>query len=261
MGATGRIYGEGIGRALEAGYSMLIVEPRSPDDLRGRPWSTSWVADDVAAVLDEVGAGRAHISGASLGGMVAQEVALRYPGRTGALVLASTTGGWPRWDLYGLRGVFALLRSAIGSSRRDLPPEQRVQRAMGVWFSPEFARNAGAGSAAWELLASILEEGVPSDVRRMQLVSAMRHSTWSRLSRIGAPTLIQHGGQDRLISPRAGRALARRIPDARFHLWPRAGHALGVEIPEPSYSLALEFVKQHDHLLAPRNSERTAFAS
>jgi pimeloyl-ACP methyl ester carboxylesterase len=250
MGTTGRLYADAIQLGLEAGYTIVIVEHRSTDQVARRSWSTSLAADDVLAVLDEVGAQRAHISGASLGAMVAQEVAIRHPARTAGLVLTSTTGGWPRVDFHPPQGAAMLARSVASSSRGGESLERRVERAMSVWFSKEFAARTTPGSAAWERLASILGEGVGAETRRAQLWAAARHSTWRRLSRIRAPTLIQHGGRDRLISPRAGIALARRIPDSSFHLWPTAGHALGIEIPHQSYSLALDFLSQQDHLLS-----------
>jgi pimeloyl-ACP methyl ester carboxylesterase len=252
MGTTGRLYADGIERGRHAGYSVVVVEHPAGEEVRRRRWNTSLAAADVVAVLDEIGVERAHISGASLGAMIAQEVAIRHPARTAGLVLAATTGGWPRLDLYVPLGVLALMRSAIRPSRQELALIARVERAMSVWFSKDFGARARPGSAAWETLASILEDGAPSGTRRVQLLAAIRHSTWGRLARIGAPTLVQHGAQDRVISPRAGRELARRIPDARFHLWPAAGHALGIEVPDESCGLALRFLSEHDHLLAAR---------
>jgi pimeloyl-ACP methyl ester carboxylesterase len=249
MGTTGRLYAEGIERGLRAGYSVVVVEHRTTNGRHPRRWRTSVAADDVVAVLDELGVHRAHISGASLGAMIAQEVAIRHPDRTAGLVLAATTGGWPRLDLYPPGGVLAITRSIIRPSQ-DAGLETRVARAMPVWFSEEFAARVTPGSTAWQTLASILEESVQPETRRAQLYAAISHSTWRRLRQIAAPTLVQHGGRDRLISPRAGRAVARRIRNSRFHLWPNAGHALGVEIPEESYGLALSFLAQHDHLLA-----------
>jgi pimeloyl-ACP methyl ester carboxylesterase len=257
MGTTARLYSEAIEYGLAAGYSVVIVEHRSARELGGRRWSTSLGADDVIAVLDHLGVRRAHLSGASLGGMVAQEVALRHPERTGALILAATTGGWPRIDLHSLPGLLALLRSSLRP--RSVPRlDLRVERAKTVWFSKRFAAQTGPGSEAWNALAAILEAAPSHESRGAQLLAALRHSTWSRLSQISAPTLVQHGGADRVISPRAGRELARRIPGARFHLWPGAGHALGLEVPKQTYTLGLEFAERHDHLLEPDLRPRRA---
>jgi 3-oxoadipate enol-lactonase len=243
MGTTGRLYSDLIESGLQAGYRVVLVEHRSNE----KAWSTSLGADDVIAILDALGVERAHITGASLGGMVAQEVAIRHPNRTAALALAATTGGWPRLDLLRLRGVWALVRSNFRRAETTL--DSRIERALPVWFSTSFAAKARPGSDAWDSLVSILEDSPSGETRRTQLLAAIRHSTWRRLSAIRAPTLVQHGGEDRVISPRAGQELARRIPKARVHLWPTAGHALGVEIPEESSSLGLDFLKEHDHLL------------
>ena len=255
MGTSGRLYANAMRPGVEAGYGVVTIDHRGSG--RSGPshsWSTAVGADDVVAVLDELGIGRAHVSGASLGGMVAQEVALRHPARTAALVLFATTGGWPRLDLISSRATFRLAKGIFRARDRPLSLDSRVERAIGTWFSRDFAKNARQGDPAWEALRAIFEDmdEESPDSRRAQLFGALRHSSWRRLPQVGAPTLVQHGGADRLISWRSGAALARAIPQAEFHLWPRAGHALGLEIPESSYRLGLQFLSQHDHLIDPR---------
>jgi pimeloyl-ACP methyl ester carboxylesterase len=253
MGTSGQLYANAVEPGLGAGYSVVTIDHRGSgrSGPSQKPWSTKLGADDVIAVLDEIGVRRAHISGASLGGMVAQEVALRHPERIAALVLFATTGGWPRLDLISPLAILRLTQSMMRFSDRPRSVESRVERALPVWFSADFAEKARPGAPAWETLRSVfedMEEASPRS-RRAQLVAGLRHSTWRRLSQIGAPTLVQHGAADRVISWRAGEMLARAIPYAEFHRWPRAGHALGLEIPHRSYRLALHFLTQHDHLI------------
>jgi enoyl-CoA hydratase/carnithine racemase/pimeloyl-ACP methyl ester carboxylesterase len=264
MGTSGQLYANAVQPGVEAGYAVVTIDHRG-SGRSGRsqgPWSTAIGADDVVAVLDEIGIERAHISGASLGGMVAQEVALRHPGRTGALVLFATTGGWPRLDLISPLAILRLARSTFRSARRPLSVDSRVERALRVWFSADFAEKAHPGGPAWEALRTIFEEmeEASPDSRRGQLLAALRHSTWRRLPQISAPTLVQHGGDDKVISWRAGERLARMIPQAEFHLWPGAGHALGLEIPGRSYRLGLRFLSQHDHLIDSKRHRKQEVA-
>jgi pimeloyl-ACP methyl ester carboxylesterase len=253
MGTSGQLYANAVRPGVEAGYGVVTIDHRgSGRSGRSRiPWSTAVGADDVVAVLNEIGIERAHISGASLGGMVAQEVALRHPERTAALALFATTGGWPRLDLVSPSAILMLARGMFRFADSPRSVDMRVQRAIGLWFSPDFAERARPGTPAWEALRSLfqeMEEASPRS-RRAQLIAALRHSTWRRLRQIGAPTLVQHGAADKVISWRAGEVLARMIPRAEFHRWPGAGHALGLEIPDRSYRLALHFLSQHDHLI------------
>jgi len=227
--------------------SVLVMDGRGTGRSRSasRSWTMATCAGDVIAVLDDAGIERAHVSGASLGGMVAQEVAVRHPERVGALLLNATTGGWPRLDLFSSSALFAFARSAVNARRAPPPKEVRLERALRMWFSPGFAREVRPGTPAWDALDALLDEPASSSARAAQLLAAARHSTWSRLGRIRAPTLIQHGARDAVVKPRAGLELACRIPGAQFHLWPDAGHALGLEIPDESYALARRFLERH----------------
>jgi pimeloyl-ACP methyl ester carboxylesterase len=258
MGTSGQLYANAVKPGIEAGYSVVTIDHRGSgrSGPYQKPWSTAVGADDVAAVLDEIGVKRAHISGASLGGMVAQEVAIRHPERTAARVLFATAGGWPRLDLISPLAILRLARSMLRFADRPQSVDTRVERALRVWFSPDFAQKAQEGAPAWEALRSLfdeMEEASPHS-RHRQLVGALCHSTWGRLPQILAPTLVQHGATDRVISWRAGEMLARTIPQAEFHRWPGAGHALGLEIPDRSYGLALHFLSQHDHLIKSEDS-------
>jgi 3-oxoadipate enol-lactonase len=250
LGTSGRLYDNAIGSGMRSGFSVLTMDTRGTGRSRSasRTWTMGTCADDVVAVLDHAGIRRAHVSGASLGGMVAQEVAIRHPGRTAALLLSSTTGGWPRLDLFHRGALLALARSAVNGIRTPPPKEVRRARALRTWFSPDFARDLGPGAPAWEALSALLDEPASGSGRAGQLIAALRHSTWRRLDRIRAPTLIQHGAQDAVVKPRAGLELACRIPGARFQLWPQAGHALGLEIPDAAYGVAVRFLQAHHGL-------------
>lgn len=230
---------------------MLAVDSRGTgrSGTPTRPWTTATCADDVVAVLDDVGTARAHIHGGSLGGMVAQELALRHPSRVGALHLSSTTGGWPRLDFIAPSAIAFFAHSLLGATTAR-SAEARMRRSLSVWFGPQFAASLEPGHPSWQLLEELLSEPSSARARRLQLIAALRHSSWKRLPGIRAPTLVQHGRRDRIVSWRAGRELARWIPDSAWHMWPDAGHALGLELPRVSSELGLDFIARHDHLLA-----------
>lgn len=199
---------------LAGGHRCLVVDNRGTgaSTAAARGFGIADMADDAAAVLDQAGLDSAHVLGNSLGGMIAQAMALRHPGRVRSLVLAATSPGVP--SIPSHPGVlYRLIRStrgAAGSRRAELAaafhgPATLVDH-------PE--RLDGDG----DLLPP------PSPGMRRQLSAAMRWSALPWLRRIGAPTLVVHGTHDRLVPAVNARILAALIPDARLHLLPRAGH-------------------------------------
>ena len=173
------------------------------------------LAADAATLLRRLGLDAAHVYGISMGGMVAQELALRFPERVRGLVLAATTPGGPR----------------------ALPPAAG-ELARGRWlFSPEFRREHP--ERVRELLRYF--ELRPSALWA-HWWATVYHDTVSRLGAIQAPTLVMHGGADALSPVGNARLLAARIPDAEVEILPGAGHAFPLERPRESFERVAEFL-------------------
>jgi 3-oxoadipate enol-lactonase len=228
LGANGRLWAPAVRRLLGAGYYVITVDNRGCgwSSTPTRPFTTQVMAADAVAVLDELGVEKVHVGGASLGGMIAQELALEFPERVRSLVLQSTTGGLRSLHLsprIGLQRLVAALSQLLAGGS---DPEQRVSDFLCTVASPEFAAQCRPGDESWEAAAAMLE--CPGSQRglALQLLAGMRHSTWSRLPRLKIPVLIHHGSQDALIPLAAGRALARRIAGARFEVHVGAGHGI-----------------------------------
>jgi 3-oxoadipate enol-lactonase len=200
------------------------------------PYLVSQMAGDAVAVLDAAGEARAHVYGFSLGGMVAQEVALRYPDRVRGLVLGATTPGGPH---------------AIPQDPEVLTFFGRVG-AMG----PEEAEWAAVPYSYGERTRRADGRRIGEDIERRlrhpphplaylhQLAAAAAHNTHGRLGNIAAPTLVVHGWQDMLQSPQNARVLADAIPGAELRLWPRAGHLYVTDEPEADCAVA-RFLERH----------------
>src|ERR671914_57410 len=129
LGANGRLWAPAVRRLLAAGYEAIVIDNRGcgRSSTPWQPWTTRTMASDAVAVLDELGVERAHVGGASLGGMVAQELALEFPERVRTLVLGSTTGGLPRLDLLRPKGLRQILEAALRSLRPGSDLEQGVR--------------------------------------------------------------------------------------------------------------------------------------
>jgi 3-oxoadipate enol-lactonase len=228
LGANGRLWAPAVRRSLAAGYPVITVDNRGcgRSSTPWRPWTTRTMADDAVAVLDEHGVEQAHVGGASLGGMIAQELALEFPERVSSLVLLSTTGGLRRLDSASPERLLHVLEAVLRSLRPGGDPERRVRDFLRLGASEDFAAQCRPGDETWETVAAMLEDPASQRGLALQLLAALRHSTWSRLPQLSMPVQVHHGTEDPLVPFAAGRELARRIPGARFELHPGAGHGL-----------------------------------
>lgn len=188
------------------------------------PYSTAQLADDAVAVLEAAGEPSAHVYGISLGGMIAQELALRHPDRVRSLVLGATTPG-------GALGVPADAATlAFFERRAAMPPEEAVWASVPYNYGPG-GRERHAGRIGEDIVER-LRFPFAADAYRAQLAAAMGHDVADRLGAIGAPTLVVHGDADRMVPTANGRRLAEEIPGARLIELPGAGHLYFTDAPQ-----------------------------
>ena len=193
------------------------------------------LAADAARVLDAAGIVSAHVFGISMGGMIAQELAIRFPDRVRGLVLAGTWTGGP---LAARPRPFELLetsgRIATGSlSRRRL--------WLGpLLFSEGFLRDQPERSA--ELAAYFRAHPAPLWAGGAQLLGSIYQDTTRRLDQIRSPTLVMHGDLDAMVPLANARFLAGRIPDAELAVFEGTGHAFPLEAPERSRDALYEWL-------------------
>jgi pimeloyl-ACP methyl ester carboxylesterase len=183
------------------------------------PYTTGTMADDAVAVLDALGCARAHIYGISLGGMIAQEIALRHPHRVEHLVLGATTPGGPH-AIPADETTLAFFR------RRGQMPAQEA-----VWASVPYnyaARTrAEHGDRIAEDIRQRLRFPIEPEPYAAQLAAALGHDSYADLERIAAPTLVVHGTEDVMVPCANARLLAEKVPHAQLlelngaaHLYP-----------------------------------------
>ena len=188
------------------------------------PYTVADMADDAIAVLDAAGEPAAHVYGISLGGMIAQEIALRHPDRVRGLVLAATTPG-------GSRAVPADDATlAFFRRRAEMPAVEAVWASVPYNYAEATWRQHGDRIA--QDIAQRLRFPIEREPYEAQLTAALGHDAHDRLGAIRAPTLIVHGTEDRMVPPANGDLLAQAIPRARLHEQPRAGHLLFTDAPQ-----------------------------
>ena len=233
---------------VEAGLRVLSFDNRGvgrSERVPG-PYTVAEMADDAVSVLDEAGVDRAHVYGISLGGMIAQEVALRHRERVNALVLGATTAGGAE-SVPAAPEVIAFVRL-----RAQMTAEHAVWASVPINYAPRTRREGGDRIA--EDIERRLRFPVESEYYSAQLAAATGHD--ARVGEIRAPTLVVHGVEDVLIPPANGERLAAAIPGAELSLWPGAAHLYFTDEPEVDRYVA-RWLSQHPPIpAAPRRRGR-----
>jgi 3-oxoadipate enol-lactonase len=222
MNATG--WWRTIPVLVDAGLRVIAFDNRGvgrSERVPG-PYTAAEMADDAVSVLDAAGVDAAHVYGISLGGMIAQELALRHPGRVGALVLGATTGGGDML-VPADRAVNAFVRL-----RAQMTAEHAVWASVPINYARR--TRAEGGDRIAQDIAQRLRYPVEAEYYGAQLAAAHGHD--ARVEDIRAPTLVVHGGEDVLIVPENGRRLVAAIPGAKLSLWPAAAHLYFTDEPE-----------------------------
>ena len=185
------------------------------------PYTTAEMADDAVSVLDAAGVESAHVYGISLGGMIAQEVALRHPDRVRALVLGATTAGGANL-VPAAEDVNAFVRL-----RAQMTAEHAVWASVPINYSRR--TRAEGGDRIAEDIAQRLRFPVEAEYYSAQLAAAHGHD--AAVGEIQAPTLVVHGDEDVLIPPANGERLAELVPGAELAMW-SAAHLYFTDEPE-----------------------------
>ena len=238
MSATHMTWGRPFLAPLEQSFECIVFDNRGMG-LSGRaqlPFAIADLAGDVAALLDALEIERAHVVGVSMGGMIAQELALAHPERIRSLSLGATYCGGPEGRLMGPADL-QMLAAAMASGERE-----QVFRAMWeINLSPTF-REDETRFAEFCAMASALP--APRDVIVQQMRACAAHDTSTRLAGLEVPTRVIHGTADRLLGVGNGTQIAALL-SVEPQLLEDVGHMFWWEQPERSAALVRE------HALAP----------
>jgi pimeloyl-ACP methyl ester carboxylesterase len=250
-----RFLGEGPPLVMAMGYtaSMDCWEPKFLDKLtehrrvlvfdnRGagrtpagtRRFTIKRFADDMAMLMAELGVAKADILGASMGGMIVQEFALNYPGKTDRLVLMCTTCGGPRSKPPMPRTMAPLIK-------RYPTPEEQMRASMFTLYPQEWI-DANPQGVEDTIAAFSACPITPANARR-QMLAILMHNTYRRLPLIESETLVMCGECDILIPQKNSRILADRIPRSELKVFEGGGHGFAMQFPEKVTGTLVDFLQ------------------
>jgi pimeloyl-ACP methyl ester carboxylesterase len=233
MSANMLAWGDEFRPRLEPSFDCIAFDNRGMGR-SGRaelPFTITDMAADAIGLLDGLEIERAHVVGISMGGAIAQELALANPGRVRTLTLGATFCGGPEASLMSAQDL-QMLGAAYGSG----DPEQVFRAMWEINISPTH-RADDANFDAFREMAGRLPAPRPVVIQQMQ--ACAQHDTSARLHELSMPTLVIHGTADRLIDVSNGRLIARLIP-APLELLEGVGHMFWWEQPERSAELVRE---------------------
>lgn len=238
MSATHMTWGRSFLSPLEECFDCIVFDNRGmglsgPAEM---PFTTANLAGDTVGLLDALEIESAHLVGISMGGMVAQELALAHPERIRTLTLGATYCGGPEGALMDPEDL-QMLGKAMASGDRE-----QVLRAMWVInLSPAFRADDGRYAAFREMAQAL---PAPKAVILEQMRACAAHDTSTRLDQVSVPTQVIHGTADRLLRVGNGRQIAALL-SVDPQLLEGVGHMFWWEQPERSATLV------RDHALTP----------
>ncbi|MBA3432956.1 MAG: alpha/beta fold hydrolase [Actinobacteria bacterium] len=214
-------------------YETILFDNRGigESDAPPGPYSAAALGEDTLRVLEEAGVERAHLLGTSLGGMVAQELALAAPERVEKLVLVCTTPGGTNAAPMPEQTVRLMAQAST------LEPEVALRRFVENALAPDPPE-----SIVERILAHRIQTGQPTEAWLAQAAAGASFDAWDRLPELRTATLVLHGTADNVVNVRNAELLAERIPDARAELFPGCGHLLFWEQPEKFVEVVGEFL-------------------
>jgi pimeloyl-ACP methyl ester carboxylesterase len=220
---------------LASRYRTVALDNRGigRSDVPPGPYPIALMASDAAAVLDAAGIESAQVFGVSMGGMIAQELALQYPARVRSLILGCTAAGGPTVVRAEPEAIQMLM------NREKMSPEQAVEAPVPFIYDPATPR------ARIDEDIAVRRPWFPSPAGyAAQLQGILGWEAYRRLGQIAAPTVVIHGESDRLIPPGNAKLIAQCIPGAKLVMIPHASHLFLTDQTEVSHHVILQFLNQ-----------------
>lgn len=229
---------------LSSQHRVIIFDNRGvgQTDKPREAYSMEQFAADTVGVLDALGIEKAHVLGESMGGMIAQHVALDFPDRVLGLVLGGTSAagpGNPKMITPSKEVMQILTRPSTG----DVLEDHRA--SWPILFTPAYIETH-RDLLEKRLRAKLAYSNNPGHALKAQMGAIGQHDTFDHLRDIACPTLVQTGLEDVLVPPQNSWILADRIPNAQLIEYPNAAHVYLDEVGSPAIDDILAFLSKVD---------------
>ena len=239
LGYDGWMYSRIIPGLAEQ-FQVVSIDNRGSgqSDKPPGPYTAQMLAADVIDLLDEFGAAKAHIVGHSMGGFIAQALAIDYPERVDRLVLSATNFGGPH-HIPITPPAMAVLTDVSSD------PIERLRRGIAISTAPGFAENNAEFVESWvqyRVAHPIDPAGYQAQLAIGLGLLSEAASFEHKLGRVTAPTLLLFGEHDVVVPPGNAELLATKLPNARVEILPNAGHVFPFETPEAANRAITRFL-------------------
>jgi 3-oxoadipate enol-lactonase len=221
--------------SLAERYRVLRLDNRGAGrtgDAPGAPYTVETMAGDVLAVLDAAGEASAHVVGVSMGGLVAQELAITVPDRVRSLVLCCTHPGLA--DAVLNPEAIRFLTDRVSMTAQDA-----AEASIRFNYAPTTPRSRIEEDWAVRLPLACSAHGY-----KAQVEGTARWSGLDRLTRVEVPTLLLHGAEDRLVPVANAHRIAQALPTSEVALINGANHLFMTDQPEQSNALLLDWLER-----------------
>ncbi len=239
LGGSLRSWSEAQIERLTTRHRVILFDNRGAglSDKPPAPYTMPQFAADAVGLLDALEIDRAHVYGVSMGGMIAQHIALDYPARVRKLVLGCTVAGGEHVVRTPPEALKILTAETTGDRAAD------IRRGWQIMYPPEFiAANREMLEARLQRELELPEQ--PRFAYEAQLGAIIAtHDTFDRLPALKMPVLLQTGEKDALVPPGNTDIIAGQIPHARVIRYPDAGHGYFIQLPEQSADDILAFLE------------------
>ena len=227
---------------LSQKYQLIIFDNRGtgrtskPD----KKYSIKMMADDTAGLMKALNIPSAHIVGFSMGGMIAQRFALKYPEKTNGLVIACSH---PSTNLIPISPKVAEIMEHMISKPMDMSERELQKLMMSLYSTPEYIETHGEAMLEAALSSNLIP--TPRFARRRQLDAILEFSSLDELHLIKSPTLVMHGVKDAWVPVENSKIMAEKIPGARLVLFEKSGHVF-IEQSDEMIDTILGFLEEVD---------------
>jgi len=263
---------------LSETYKVIVFDNRGVGntDKPDSEYTIELMADDTAGLLRTLGITKAHVLGISLGGFIAQEVALRHPDLVRSLILVSTSTGSRNamhkysqlWN--GYLKMWGFLPGIVEANGKASMPsgiepyygmtkEEKIRYGLMSAFTPEYFNDHP--EEIDRIVEKRLENPQPTYAWKRQFIAGINFDSSAKVHEIEAPTLVIAGSKDKFVTPENSRELADRLPDSKFVTMEGTGHLLFIERSEELNNLVLSFLDEQSKQKAPHSADKSGRSS